>query len=198
MVAGVPYAGNSLWVGGFKAQELNSFGMDLRLTQSEQQAMGRMMTPAERASLGDMCQQINCDAVHIFDGHDGSAGNQRRETWVSLSGGTSITIGNNIYVADRHLSADGYISGPTLAHELTHVGQYQQWGGFGYAADGLLIQSVNTVANWLGADDPVYQVPLPTSKRFGQLNMEQQATVVEGCYRGISAYCSIPGQPYRF
>jgi RHS repeat-associated protein len=35
MVAGVPYAGNSLWVGGFRTQELNSFDVSLTLTQSE-------------------------------------------------------------------------------------------------------------------------------------------------------------------
>lgn len=187
-----PYA----YVHGSPLEATDPSGMmDSYETRTQQELAGRTMTPAERTSHGNMCGLVNCDVVHV---HDGSSRDEGRERWMLLTGGRSITVGNDIYVADQDIGADGYVTGETLAHELTHVGQYQQWGAFGYAADGIFIQSVNTVANWFGANNPVYPVPLPTSKRFGQMNMEQQATVVEGCYRRVSAYCNVQGQPYRF
>jgi hypothetical protein len=66
-----------------------------------------------------------------------------------------------------------------LAHELTHVWQYEQRGFLSYT--------------WAAITQRSYQVParVPADRSFSSYGIEQQATLVELCYLGRSDACRV-------
>lgn len=151
----------------------------------------RPLTASEKSWLGTYCDQVDCDRIKVHDGTDSEKENKQREAWLENSGGASITIGNDVYLAN------GANRG-TLAHELTHVWQFQTTfqsflGGYLYvvgaeqAFDGLH----RKVSKSLFPRN-VYGVPgLPLKKRFKNYSFNQQAEMVRECYTGDTAYCAV-------
>ena len=123
--------------------------------------------------------------------------NIMRRNWLKLTGQRSITVGNAIIVSDGDIdSKTGMITEGALAHEMTHVGQYQDWGALSYFGRGLYEQTTNTVGGWFGmGKNWRYRVPLPLQPG-AVYGMEQQASIVEGCVTGTTpAYCA--ASPYQ-
>jgi len=89
------------------------------------------ITEEERKKLGNQCEKVNCDKADIHRGNDGKARNLFRKAVLFVSGGRSVTLGNHVYLANEDAQ-----SIPVLAHEVTHVGQYQQWGAMKYYGRG--------------------------------------------------------------
>lgn len=159
----------------------------------------RPLTDDERSDLGDMCDKIDCDRVQVYDGHDDEKTNELRERMLKLSSGRSIALGYHIVVGEGNIGDNGFVTGDALAHEMTHVAQFEAWGDLPYGVIGIATQIGNTVGNWLGGNDPAYQVSLPLNKAFGQYGMEQQAVIVQRCYQQIAGYCGgTGGSPFSF
>lgn len=153
----------------------------------------RPLTDDERKSLGDMCDKIDCDKAQVHTGSDDSTTNARRDLLLKHCGRCrAITTGNDIYIRGDELdpATDGIRDMSLLAHEMTHVGQFQTWGRIRYVAQGLMTQAFDQ----LGADQ--YDPPLPLTRKFNGYGMEQQATIVERCFEGNAQYCAV--SPYSF
>ena len=127
---------------------------------------GRQLNAYERVALDAVCSQLDCDRVRIEEG----GGN------LILLFTEGITLGNTIYMRESAYSID------FLAHELTHVMQYQAWGGFEYYVRALGAR----VRDVFG--DP-YHVDFPLDRPFDAYGMEQQATIVQLCYLRVGAAC---------
>ena len=135
----------------------------------------RPMTPDERERMGNYCNQVDCDKIDIHEGKDSEKENSARKDVLKASFGSSITLGNDIYISDRDVGDFG-----TLAHELTHVYQFQVT----FKNDG---NSYVRHLGWeqfkqhvLGRD--VYSVgDLSSSKPFSKYGYEQQAEIVRFC-----------------
>jgi hypothetical protein len=111
----------------------------------------RPLTDDERKSLGDMCDKIDCDKAQVHTGSDDSTTNARRDLLLKHCGGCrAVTTGNDIYIRGDELdpATDGIRDMSLLAHEMTHVGQFQTWGRIRYVAQGLMTQAFDQ----LGAD----------------------------------------------
>jgi hypothetical protein len=119
-------------------------------------------------------------------GNDGWLRNGFRKVVLKVSGGRAVTLGNHIYLpnTDAH-------STPVLAHEMTHVGQYQQWGSIKYYMKGF----GERVDEWSGGDPYSLPSPLPNGVPFSSYGMEQQGQIVENCYSPIRSGCSV--SPYK-
>jgi hypothetical protein len=131
---------------------------------------------------------VNCDKVEVHRGNDGRVRNFVRNAVLKVSGDRSVTLGNRVYLA-----GDDARDIPTLAHEVTHVGQYQQWGALKYFGRG----SSARVTEMRGGDPYALPNPLPADVPFGAYGMEQQGQIVENCYR-VGAGCNVsPYQPPR-
>lgn len=109
---------------------------------------------------------------------------------LGLSSGRSIALGNWIFLAarDRH-----HI--PTLAHELTHAGQYQRWGALRYYGSGLAARMRELVRRFTGIGSSPYDYTSCGGKPFDEYGMEQQGQIVEDCFRGDAAARAL--SPYR-
>lgn len=126
----------------------------------------------------------------MYDGTGSDAENAQRAARLRLSGGVSITVGNDVYLANN----SGF---DVLTHELTHVWQFQalfheSLAAYGYflvaeqAADALHRRSESF---WPG--NP-YRLPsLPLKRPFGRHFFNSQAEMVRACYSGQSAYCAV-------
>ena len=146
---------------------------------------GRTLTRAERAALGSLCDCVDTDRVRL---HEAAADGLRR--WVlALSGGRAVALGNHVF-----LPADRAGDIPLLAHELTHCGQYQAWGGITYFARGIG-DRVRDVLSRVGIGDSPYQWRAASGRPFESYGMEQQGQIVEECYRGDPAAAAV--SPYR-
>lgn len=74
---------------------------------------------------------------------------------------------------------------------MTHVWQYEQWGKWKYAILGVWTQFKHRV---LGIDQ--YGWLHNSHRPFGQQGMEQQATIVQDCFRNNRFYaCGL--SPFR-
>ena len=92
---------------------------------------------------------------------------------IALSGSRAVTLGNKIHLASP--ASDMGI----VAHELTHVGQYQKLGSAAY----YLEAGADRVKEWLGMNPYGWKgTPGEWSARFR--GMEQEAQIVEDCFRG--------------
>jgi hypothetical protein len=83
------------------------------------------------------------------------------------------------------LGRKGWNNYATLAHELTHVTQYEQWGAAEYYRQGINAR----MDIWLGIKDPyVYTID---GRPYSAYEIEQQASITEDCYGGNNAACSV-------
>jgi hypothetical protein len=102
----------------------------------------------------------------------------------------AVALGNHIFLPDRQ-ERDLAI----LAHELTHCGQFQEWGPFRYFATGLLTQMQDLLHRWTGIGNSPYRYTVTPAKPFRAYGMEQQGQIVEDSFRGDPAALSI--SPHR-
>ena len=108
--------------------------------------------------------------------------------WASR--GRAIALGNHVFLPD-HRAGDL----ATLAHELTHCGQYQAWGGWRYFARGAEARFRDLLHRGLGLGESPYAYRLEEGKPFDAYGMEQQGQIVEDSYRGDPAALAV--SPYR-
>jgi RHS repeat-associated protein len=147
----------------------------------------RPLTQRERRRLGDFCEEIDCDRVQIFDGRGTPSENRLRDGVLRASGGRSFTMGYNIYLSDRDIG-----NMEILAHEVFHVWQFATWGRGRY-----LRQGVGARIEELRGRNP-YHIPNLGESVLGfhEYGMEQQAQLVERCFRGDMDSCVLsPFQP---
>ena len=143
------------------------------------------LSGAERSSLGNTCSQVDCDQVQVHRGDDNAARNTVRDAVLKISGNRAVTLGFDIYLPD-----DQAHDLPTLAHEVTHVGQFQAWGGLGYYK-----AAIGDRRAELGGGNPyALPSPLPGNRSFRSYGMEQQGQIVQNCFAGLGG-CKV--SPYR-
>jgi RHS repeat-associated protein len=134
---------------------------------------GRPMTDAERAAVGNACDQVKCDRVRITEGNQFARG---------------FTIGYGIYIngtLDMTLHAAKFL----LAHELWHVYQWQTRGSLWYTWYGLG-SFVSRAAFWRSP----YSLPVggPGSTNIWDYGFEQQGNIVASCVTNpLSAWCKV-------
>jgi len=133
-----------------------------------------------RDAVGEICDVVDCDEVEIRIAGESSqvAGwtyvFDPAEVGVAASG-AAFTRGNIVYFP-RELDAGVQSDVAWLAHELTHVWQYQQVGAARYYSGGILDQMLNFFGR---------------STRF----LEPLANVVGTCYETGGRVCQ--GSPFR-
>lgn len=96
-----------------------------------------------------------------------------------LSGGRAVALGRHIFLPDAHAADAG-----CLAHELTHVRQYERWGPVRYYARGAWEQARHLAWRHLGLGADPYDWRRVPPRRFEAYGMEQQAQLVEDAMRG--------------
>jgi hypothetical protein len=136
------------------------------------------LTSNERAALGSLPRVVDLTRVRLYRGECTGGAALLRGLVLGLSRGRAVALGNHVFLPPR---ADRDIA--TLAHELTHCGQYQAWGPLRYFARGVVAQLREQLHRSLGVGKSPYQyVP---GKRFEEYGMEQQGQIVEDAVRGI-------------
>jgi hypothetical protein len=148
------------------------------------------LTAEERASLGTLPARVDCERVRLHRGRsEGAAGALRRAVlWASR--GRAIALGNHVFLPDR---CAGDLA--TLAHELTHCGQYQAWGAWRYFTRGAAVQLRDLLHRTLGIGRSPYAYRLEDGKPFDAYGMEQQGQIVEDSFRGDRAALAV--SPFR-
>ena len=140
--------------------------MPIRISAPHSTLPVRPLHRAERELLTCFATAVELDRVRIIT----------RYSWLGrlvtrLSGGAAVALGYRIFLpGENHL--------PTLAHELTHVSQYQRWGGVRYYFAGIW----NQVVLRLLLRRDVYGWRPDGGKAFHQFGMEQQGQIVEDCF----------------
>jgi hypothetical protein len=149
----------------------------------------RRVTSGERTRLGSLPSGVDCARVVLHREGGGVAGGIRAVVlWASR--GRAIALGNHVFLPDRCATDLA-----TLAHELTHCGQYQRWGAWRYFSRGAVEQARHLVHRWLGAGPSPYDYRIETGKPFESYGMEQQGQIVEDCFRGDHTALAV--SPYR-
>jgi hypothetical protein len=96
----------------------------------------------------------------------------------SLLGADAITIGNSIYFSKDFYTEDFATSTDDsrwlLAHELTHVWQWQNRGSTGYSF-------AKVISEHLKYGDDAYRYRLVAGKKFSEYRFEQQGQIIQ-CY----------------
>jgi hypothetical protein len=148
------------------------------------------LTATERARLGSLADHVDCDRVRLHRSPaPGVAGAVRRAVlWASR--GRAIALGNHVFLPD-HCAGDLAV----LAHELTHSGQYQAWGGVRYFGRGMITQLRDLLHRTLGVGSSPYAYRLEDGKAFEAYGMEQQGQIVEDSFRGDQAALAV--SPFR-
>jgi hypothetical protein len=148
------------------------------------------LTSAECEELGSLAAAVDCTRVRLYRGGVGGASGWLRDVVLQLSGNRAVALGNHVFLPDRYHS-----DLPVLAHELTHCGQYQAWGAWRYYTRGLVAQVRELLHRSARIGPSQYRYRLEHSKPFEEYGMEQQAQIVEDCFRGDPAAGSI--SPFR-
>jgi hypothetical protein len=107
-----------------------------------------------------------------------------------LSRGRAVTLGNDVFLPD---CSAGDLA--TLAHELTHCGQYQRWGAPHYFLRGAAVQLQELLHRRLGMVRSPYAYRVEAGKPFEAYGMEQQGQIVEDSFRGDAQALAV--SPYR-
>ncbi len=137
------------------------------------------LTAADRARLGSLAALVDCERVRLHRApRPGPAGAIRRAVlWASR--GRAVALGNHVFLPDR---CAGDLA--TLAHELTHCGQYQAWGVWRYFTRGAQAQLRELLHRAFGVGTSPYAYRLEAGKSFDAYGMEQQGQIVEDSFRG--------------
>ena len=147
------------------------------------------LTPDERARLGTVAAGVDCGRVRLYREPGGAAGALRRAVLLA-SGGRAVTLGDQVFLPDRCAWDLA-----TLAHELTHCGQYQAWGAWRYLTRGATAQLRELLHRTLGVGQSPYHYRLEEGKPFEAYGMEQQGQIVEDSFRGDRAALAV--SPFR-
>jgi hypothetical protein len=148
------------------------------------------LTAEERARLGTLPGRVDCGRVRLHRGRGEGAAAALRRAVLWASRGRAIALGNHVFLPDR---CAGDLA--TLAHELTHCGQYQAWGGWRYFTRGAVAQLRDLLHRTLGIGRSPYAYRLEDGKPFDAYGMEQQGQIVEDSFRGNRAALAV--SPYR-
>jgi hypothetical protein len=151
---------------------------------------GYRVTSDESAALGNLGRFVDCERVRLYRGDSSGVAGLLRKVVLRLSRNRAIALGNHVFLPDRW---EGDL--PTLAHELTHCGQYQAWGPWVYFARGASAQVRDLLHRTLGIGASPYKYSAVPAKPFKAYGMEQQGQIVEDCYRGLPAARAI--SPFR-
>jgi hypothetical protein len=143
------------------------------------------LTAEERERLGTLIAGVDCDRVRLHRG----PGFLRRMVLLA-SGGRAVALGNHVFLPDLRATDLA-----TLAHELTHCGQYQRWGAWRYYGRGASAQARELLYRGFGVGHSPYAYCLEEGKPFEAYGMEQQGQIVEDCFRGDTAALAV--SPYR-
>lgn len=137
---------------------------------------GRRLTPEEIAELEKIFSgAVALKKVRIKEGKIG----------VMSASGRAFTVGNTIYIPGENgagygpAGSRGYMI--LLAHETTHVWQYQN-GGTRYMMASLRAQASSY---WRGRNVHEaydFELGISAGKKWARLNPEQQAELIEQCY----------------
>lgn len=148
------------------------------------------LSERERARLGNLTARVDCGRVRLHRGTGGSAARALRRTVMWASRGRAVALGNHVFLPDAR--ADDLA---TLAHELTHCGQFQRWGGWRYFSRGAAAQLRELVHRRLGVGQSPYAYRIEDDKPFDAYGIEQQGQIVEDSYRGDRAALAV--SPFR-
>jgi hypothetical protein len=148
------------------------------------------LTAEERARLGTLPSRVDCGRVRLHRGRGAAAAAALRRAVLWASRGRAIALGNHVFLPDR---CAGDLA--TLAHELTHCGQYQAWGGWRYFTRGAAAQLRDLLHRTLGIGRSPYAYRLEDGKPFDAYGMEQQGQIVEDSFRGDRAALAV--SPFR-
>lgn len=151
--------------------------MKSRSTLGEVTATG--LTTAERAALGSLCGHVDVSRVHLHRGRTGRIARGIRVGVLRISGNRAVALGNHVFLPDSQ-SRDI----PTLAHELMHCGQRQEWGLVTYLARALVDRGRELLHVYLGVGRGPYYYSGESGRPFRSFGMEQQGQIVEDCFRG--------------
>jgi hypothetical protein len=113
-----------------------------------------------------------------------------RRLVLGVSRNRAVALGNHVFLPDR--CRDDVA---VLAHELTHCGQYQAWGAVTYYARGARAQVKELLYRTLRIGTSPYRYNVEREKPFRAYGMEQQAQIVEDCFRGDPGARSV--SPFR-
>jgi hypothetical protein len=146
------------------------------------------LTATEHAALGNLGTAVDCRRVRLYRNPSGVSGLLRRAV-LAASRDRAIALGNHVFLPDwcRNDLA-------VLAHELTHCGQYQAWGPWRYYMRGLATQVRDLLHRAVRIGSSQYHYH-GTPKAFEAYGMEQQAQIVEDCFRGHEVAGTI--SPFR-
>ena len=142
------------------------------------------LTTEECARLGSLAARVDCTRVRL---HRGPGRLRALVLWVSR--GRALALGNHVFLPDR--CADDLA---TLAHELTHCGQFQRWGPARYFIRGAVAQ-LQELLHRAGLGRSPYVYRLEDGKPFEAYGMEQQGQIVEDSFRGSAEALAV--SPYR-
>jgi hypothetical protein len=126
----------------------------------------RPLVTTERELLQCFGSSIDLDRIRIY--HSRSL---LGRLMVRVTRGAAIALGYRVFIPRN-------VSLPIMAHELTHVCQYQQWGTVRYLARGAWNQLVLRLL--LGRD--VYHWDPVPGKAFADYGMEQQGQIVQDSF----------------
>jgi uncharacterized protein DUF4157 len=140
--------------------------------------MAEGLSPEERAALGALAARVDLSRVRLHRGQPEHPDRLRHAVlWASR--GRAVALGNHVFLPDD--CARGV---PVLAHEVTHCGQFQEWGALAYFGRGAITQLRDLLHRTLGVGESPYTYQLESGKPFEAYGMEQQAQIVEECFRG--------------
>jgi hypothetical protein len=152
--------------------------------------MQARLTPNECAALGSLAASLDCSRVRVYRSTVEGARKLARTIVLGLSGGRAVTLGNHIFLPEERAQDLAL-----LAHEVTHCGQFQRWGVWKYFRRGAAAQTREWLHRTLRIGvSPYHYRPAP-DRPFQTYGMEQQAQIVEDCFRGHPGAQAI--SPYR-
>ena len=140
------------------------------------------LTAEERARLESLAARVDFERVRLHRAPCGGAAGTLRGLVLWASRGRAVALGNHVFLPD-HCAGDL----ATLAHELTHCGQYQTWGRWRYYARGAHARVRELLHRRLGLGESPYRYRLESGKPFDAYGMEQQGQIVEDAYRSQDA-----------
>jgi uncharacterized protein DUF4157 len=144
------------------------------------------LTAEERARLGSLTAEVDCSRVRLHRDPG-----RLRDLVLWLSRGRAVALGNDVFLPN-HRAGDL----PTLAHELTHCGQFQRWGAVRYFTRGAVEQLQALLFHRFGLGRSPYAYRLESGKPFEAYGMEQQGQIVEDSFRGdLEALAASPYRP---
>jgi hypothetical protein len=137
------------------------------------------LSPNERSDLGTLGTTVDCDRVRLYRSSSRGGAGLIRGAVLLLSRGRAVALGNHVFLPE-HCENDL----ATLAHELTHCAQFQDWGPWRYFSRGVVAQVRDLLHRTMRLGSSSYRYQYEPGKPFGAYGMEQQGQIVEDCFRG--------------